>query len=72
MFKIVYTYTTIITPETFTETFTNADDMRDWFEASGLEDLYERGELDEIHFYRVAVSPTTFWVEFTPAWLWTI
>lgn len=66
MFKIMYT----VADTTYTETFKNADDMRDWFEESGLADALERGEVKHLIFLRAAVSPITFWVDFRPAWLW--
>lgn len=66
MFKIMYT----IADTTYIETFKNADDMRDWFEESGLADALERGEIEHLIFLRAAASPITFWVDFHPAWLW--
>ena len=66
MFKIMYT----VAATTYTETFRNADDMRDWFEESGLAAAHERGEVEHLFFFRAAVNPLRFWIDFRPAWLW--
>lgn len=66
MFKIMYT----VAEETLTATFKTADDMRDWYEESGLAEAVERGEIKHLFFFRAAVNPLGFWVDFRPAWLW--
>lgn len=71
MFKIIYTAGNY----TLSETFRNADDMRDWYEESGLADAVERGEVKRVTFLRmtslcVAATPLNIWVAFWPAWLW--
>ena len=66
-FRIMYT---ISTGTTYIENFKNADDMRDWFEESGLADAYENGEIKNLIFLRAAVNPFSYWVDFRPAWLW--
>ena len=68
MFRIMYTIG--IADTTCIETFKNADDMRDWYEESGLADAVERGEVKHLTFLRAAVNPFGFWVDFRPAWLW--
>lgn len=65
MFKVMYT----VTGTTCTETFKNADDMRNWFEESRLANAVERGEIKHLIFLRAAANPVTFWVDFRPAWL---
>lgn len=68
MFRIIYTIG--IADTTCIETFKTADDMRDWYEESGLADAVERGEVKHLIFLRAAVNPFGFWVDFRPAWLW--
>lgn len=65
-YRILYT----VNNTTLHETFRNADDMRDWYEESGLADAVESGKVKHIIFLRAAVNPLGFWVDFRPAWLW--
>lgn len=65
-YRILYT----VNHKTLHETFRNADDMRDWYEESGLADAVESGKVKHVIFLRAAVTPNSFWVDFRPAWLW--
>ena len=51
--------------ETYEEKFVNADDMRDYYEESGMADS---DLVEDVWFYRK--DERGIWVEFKPAWLW--
>lgn len=58
-------YTIRYDEETYEEKFVNADDMRDYYEESGMAD---NDLVEDVWFYRK--DERGIWVEFTPAWLW--
>ena len=58
-------YTIRYDEEIYEEKFTNADDMRDYYEESGMAD---NDLVEDVWFYRK--DERGIWVEFNPAWLW--
>lgn len=58
-------YTIRYDEETYEEKFVNADDMRDYYEESGMADS---DLVEDVWFYRK--DECGIWVEFKPAWLW--
>lgn len=64
MFYIL-AYTISYDEKTYEEKFINADDMRDYYEESGIADNYL---VEDVWFYRK--DEHGIWVDFRPAWLW--
>jgi hypothetical protein len=58
-------YTIRYDEEIYEEKFTNADDMRNYYEESGMAD---NDLVEDVWFYRK--DERGIWVEFKPAWLW--
>ena len=58
-------YTIRYDEEIYEEKFVNADDMRDYYEESGMAD---NDLVEDVWFYRK--DDRGIWVDFRPCWLW--